>query len=1335
MGARLVLDLNPSGSSSPQSMISIDGMLYFTADLGSSSEEGQQTPDTDDDLSSGEEDAQETAPLSTNQIGNGLALLKSDGTTDGTKLLKEFQSINDLVEVNSELYFIADDGTGANQTGGNRLWRSDGTARGTVLVKDLFPGADPNFPQDLFEIDGVLFYSAIDGTGDDGEYPYVNGYEVWRREGEGVGSRFFRNLMPDKIITDTIISEESREVPALDENGRQIELTTTTTQTTTHNTDGTTTITTTVEEEQYINDQIETISTTNSTQELTDERSLTTEDVTEEIALSASITPQQFLNTKTTVTTEIDIANGLKTTTTVVVKDYELNGQVIPGTTTSTEVEAITPADLTTTTITEEKNIATTEEIADIAEITTNIFKEDSFPGNFTGINGNYFFTAHSSSFYSLETSAAETLIGGLELWFSDGTEAGTYPININQNNYTFYEPDDGEYNSADIVTDPAFGFATQSSSSFPRELTKFKDDLVLVANNGTSGFELWTVSDRGDNPRQIADLSEGNTSSSPEELTVVGDRLYFTANDNNGRKLWSVTNTLGTPTLVGGAGDEPKHLSNINGQLYFSAQSELGRELWVASGDSARLVADINPGSGSSSPRNLTSVNHWVDENIKTHMYFSADDGERGVELWSIDLSNNNSKPQRQADILSGPSSSEPRQIINAEERLYFTADDGRFGRELWSLGASIQGPNFGEDASFTSINLEENQKKVYQFSSKSTVSWSMNGGVDADLFKIKNDGSLMFIDAPSFEDPKDADRDNIYEAVIRATDKETGTPTDLTINIMVTNVIEGGLGDGEVGGDDNPATSSLSAILVKDIFKGNKDSNPSELIQYKGDLFFTAENKKQGNELWKSEGSKSTTSLLKDINQGKASSMPYGFTLFDNEMYFSANDGNDGVELWSSDGTSRGTKQVSDLNPGPGSSSPSDLVALDNKLIFSANDGNEGSELWGLSKETNKPSLIRDINPSIGSAPTDLTSFQQKIYFSAEGEIYGRELWETNGTKDGTKLVFDINPGGFHGNPLDLTIYNEKLYFTAETYTGGRQVWSSDGSHGGTQKISPLASQDIFSSVKGLTATREQLFFSADSKLVGNSVDSDDQELGRELWGMRGNLDSISLVLDINPGVSSSNPTALTSINNILYFSADDGIHGEELWMSDGTPEGTIRLTDINEGSKNSSPRDISEGPDGIYFSAIKDKVGRELWRLDDDSQSATRIVTADKGKKKLKALDDSNDEFRFELADQFGKAKADRITGFSPDDGDKLALSTSAFPGLSEINLVTVSSNRPLKAQQTQPSNFIYYEAEGKLYFDQNESDKGYGKEGGLFAILKGGPDLTESSFQIV
>jgi ELWxxDGT repeat protein len=179
MGARLIRDLNPAGSSSPESIISIDGLLFFTADLGSGSTTeaptGEDTPDPDNDSSEdGNENNREGSNNSnfndnttgdTDQaIGQGPALMKSDGTSEGTKVLKEFQSINNLVEVNGELYFIADDGTG------NRLWRSDGTARGTVLVKDLYPGADPNFPQDLFEIDGVLFYAAIDGTGDDGKY-------------------------------------------------------------------------------------------------------------------------------------------------------------------------------------------------------------------------------------------------------------------------------------------------------------------------------------------------------------------------------------------------------------------------------------------------------------------------------------------------------------------------------------------------------------------------------------------------------------------------------------------------------------------------------------------------------------------------------------------------------------------------------------------------------------------------------------------------------------------------------------------------------------------------------------------------------------------------------------------------------------------------------------------------------------------------------------------------------------------------------------------------------------------------------------------------------------
>src|SRR5262249_2425989 len=69
------------------------------------------------------------------------------------------------------------------------------------------------------------------------------------------------------------------------------------------------------------------------------------------------------------------------------------------------------------------------------------------------------------------------------------------------------------------------------------------------------------------------------------------------------------------------------------------------------------------------------------------------------------------------------------------------------------------------------------------------------------------------------------------------------------------------------------------------------------------------------------------------------------------------------------------------------------------------------------------------------------------------------------------------------------------------------------------------------------------------------------DDGTAGWKLWGSAGT----AAVKDINPGTAWSSPSALTSVNGTLFFSANGGTNGWELWKSDGPAAGTVMVKDI--------------------------------------------------------------------------------------------------------------------------------------------------------------------------
>jgi ELWxxDGT repeat protein len=88
-----------------------------------------------------------TAPGSMAVVGgraffvSGTELWSTDGTAPGTMLIKDLGTSNsgfdpEFAVAGTQLFFVASDGTH-----GFEPWRSDGTAAGTGMVKDIVPGS------------------------------------------------------------------------------------------------------------------------------------------------------------------------------------------------------------------------------------------------------------------------------------------------------------------------------------------------------------------------------------------------------------------------------------------------------------------------------------------------------------------------------------------------------------------------------------------------------------------------------------------------------------------------------------------------------------------------------------------------------------------------------------------------------------------------------------------------------------------------------------------------------------------------------------------------------------------------------------------------------------------------------------------------------------------------------------------------------------------------------------------------------------------------------------------------------------------------------------------
>ena len=553
----------------------------------------------------------------------------------------------------------------------------------------------------------------------------------------------------------------------------------------------------------------------------------------------------------------------------------------------------------------------------------------DSFAGKygFIAASGLLFFAADNGS-------------DGVELWKTDGTNPGT--VEVSDINSSFVNEGSEPQNMFNLnstvlfAADDGNGFEIWKTNGVSTSMLKniqpdFSDKPVLFAiynnkayfyaDNGTTGAELWNTDGTTVNTLLLKDINYGAVvSSNPQGFERFNNAIYFAATTGNyswglhktngttggtveikpgggvdgfsiagqlvkagsylylnaqtladGHELWRSDGTLGGTVEVkdinpGSTASFPNNMIEFGTKLAFAADDGVtGRELWISNGTTAgtQLLKDLYSGSNSSGVSNLTVVNN--------KLFFTADDGVNGIELWVSDGTTSGTVLLK--NINAGSASSQPRSLKAIGNLLYFSADDGVNGRELWTSDGTTGGTNMLKD--------------IYPGSNPSNPDWF------AQL------GSWVYFVAMS--------------------SPSTGPVIWRT--------------DGTTGG-----TSEFFNVLA-----------PYELTRVSNRIVFVAlGNSTNGFHLWSTDGT--TTSEIEDFLPGE---MDYliltDYPVYQGRWYLWLDDFQTGQELWVTDGTSLGTVNY-DIAPGPPSSYPRATVGF-TPFVFSADGGtNAGNELWSI-------------------------------------------------------------------------------------------------------------------------------------------------------------------------------------------------------------------------------------------------------------------------------------------------------------------------------------------------------------------------------------------------
>jgi len=864
----LVRDINTGTyESNPQSLVEMNGVLYFASDDNS----------------------------------HGAELWRSDGTITGTLMVKDIYQGGELngswpkalTAMSDTLYFSAYD-----DIHGRELWKSDGTEAGTVLVKDLYPGTASADPQFLTPVDGGLFFFADDG---------VHGQELWWSDGTEAGTVLVKDIYPGSGASSppgdrAVIGDILYFAAADNTHGREL-----------WRSDGTTGGTYLVKDiyaggqasyPRYFVVLSDTLyfsaRQSGYGQELW--RSDGTTDGTVQVhdiypgTGSSSPSHMTVKDEAFLLFSAANSSNGSElwrsdgtVTGTVMVKDiYPGTGSSLPTGFTAagdTMVFYATDAAHGKELWKSDGTVTGTVLVKDIYSGTENSYT--SLGVTLIGLDGTAYFPAQDG-------------IHGHELWKSDGTVTGTVLIKdiypqldgsyvhelAPYNGLLFFQATDNFHGAELWRSDGTEGgtvmvrdINTWGQGAWPDHMVALDGQVAFAAFEGTHGTELWMSDGTTAGTRLIRDMYPAEPSSSPYRFAALDEGFLFSAREDiHGRELWRSDGTVSGTVLIkdiypGSADSSPDNFNRLGDVLLFSANdADHGTELWRSDGttDGTFLVKDIHTGGYSSGPTYMTPVSGTL--------FFSAEGVADGRELWKSDGSGFGTVLVK--DIYPGSTSSSPIFLANLNGTLLFAANDGSHGKELWRSD--------GTEASTVLV------KDVYPGSGSSYPGWiyATAGGT---AFFSADDGYCGY---ELWRSDGTTGGTTLVKDIYLGSSGSMPQPLEEVDGIFFFSADDGTHG-AELWKSDG---TEAGTVMVKDINPGSADSNLYEenAIAANGLLYFAAHDGTDY-ELWQSDGTEAGTVRISDVGPPGFSDVGVSrLTLANGVIFMLGDDQVHGPEVW---------------------------------------------------------------------------------------------------------------------------------------------------------------------------------------------------------------------------------------------------------------------------------------------------------------------------------------------------------------------------------------------------------------------------------------------------